>query len=67
MPTLLMPREVANALRLSVDSIYRMAASGDIGSVRVSRRPGASLRIPASELERILGSEQEEHDAPKEA
>jgi excisionase family DNA binding protein len=54
LPTLLSAREVAAALRVSPDSVYRWARAGELASVRVSTRPGSALRIPATELERIL-------------
>lgn len=53
-PVLLTVNEVAGALRLSPSAIYRAIEAGDIHALRVTSRPGASLRVPASELERIL-------------
>lgn len=53
-PVLLTVSEVAGALRLSPSAIYRAIEAGEIQALRVTSRPGASLRVPASELERIL-------------
>jgi excisionase family DNA binding protein len=53
-PPLLTAREVADALRLDVSSVYRMARAGELRSIRTSGRPGSSLRVPATELARIL-------------
>ena len=53
-PALLTPAEAAQALRMSVGSIYRAVRNGDIRAVRLSDKKRAALRIPASELLRLL-------------
>jgi excisionase family DNA binding protein len=50
-PTLLTPAEAAEALRLSVSSIYRAVRAGQIRAVRLTG--GGALRIPRSELLRL--------------
>jgi excisionase family DNA binding protein len=48
-PMLATPREAARALNVSRETIYRMAAAGQLQSVRVR----GSLRIPLSALQRF--------------
>ena len=50
-PTLVTPAEAAEALRLSVSSIYRAVRAGQIRAVRLTG--GGALRIPRSELLRL--------------
>ena len=52
-PELVTPAEAAQALGLSVGSIYRGVRDGDIRAVRLTDKRGA-LRIPVSELESLL-------------
>ena len=59
-PALLTVNELAEALRLSPSAIYGAIEAGEIQALRVTSRPGASLRVPASELSdqpapRLLG------------
>jgi excisionase family DNA binding protein len=49
------PREAARALNVSRETIYRMAAAGELRSVRVR----GSLRIPLSALERLCADDDE--------
>lgn len=58
-PSLLTPAESAQALGVSVGSIYKAIRDGEIRAVRLADRRGA-LRVPSSELERKLV---EMHDA----
>ena len=53
-PALVTPAEAAQALRMSVDSIYRAVKDGDVRAVRLTDKKRGALRIPASELERLL-------------
>ena len=53
-PALLTPAESAQALRVSVGSIYRAVRDGEIRAVRLTDKKRGALRIPASELERLL-------------
>ena len=53
-PALVTPAEAAQALRMSVDSIYRAVKEGDVRAVRLTEKKRGALRIPASELERLL-------------
>jgi len=48
-PLLATPREAARVLSVSRETIYRMAAAGQLQSVRVR----GSLRIPLSALQRF--------------
>jgi excisionase family DNA binding protein len=57
---LLTVAEFAAALRLDPSTVYRAAAAGEIRAVRLSEKLGASIRIPASELDRLLGGPEEE-------
>jgi excisionase family DNA binding protein len=63
LPELLTVREFATALRLDVSSVYRMARAGELRAVRISTRPGSSVRIPRSELVRVLAPLEEGRDA----
>lgn len=54
LPALVTPAEAAQALRMSVGSIYRAVKEGEIRAVRVTDKKRGALRIPASELERLL-------------
>ena len=53
-PELVTPAEAARTLRMSVGSIYRAVRDGDIRAVELTDRKRGALRIPASELERLL-------------
>ena len=53
-PEFLTPAESAQALRMSVGSIYRAVKDGEIRAVRLTDKKRGALRIPASELERLL-------------
>jgi excisionase family DNA binding protein len=53
-PALLTPAEAAQALRMSVGSIYRAVREGEIRAVRLTDKKRGALRIPASELQRLL-------------
>lgn len=56
LPALFTPPEVCAALRISRATLYRMVARQDIEVVRLGRGSGATLRVPARELERLLGT-----------
>ena len=51
-PELVTPAEAADALGMSLSSIYRAIRDGDIVAVRLTDTKRGTLRIPASELER---------------
>jgi excisionase family DNA binding protein len=53
-PDAVTPAEAAQALRVSVSSIYRAVRKGEIRATRVTGKKRGALRIPARELERIL-------------
>jgi excisionase family DNA binding protein len=53
LPMLLTPTEVCRALRISRSTLGRMVDRGDLQVVRLGR-PGAALRIPAQELQRLV-------------
>ena len=53
-PELLTPAECARALRVSVATVYRAVKRGEIRAVKPTDRKGGALRIPASEVERLL-------------
>ncbi len=50
-PTLVTPAEAADALRMSVSTIYRAVRNGEIRAVKET---GRALRIPSSEVQRIF-------------
>lgn len=50
LPTLLKVREFATAARLSDSGVYLLIARGIVRAVRIGR----SVRIPASELQRLV-------------
>lgn len=54
-PELVTPAEAAQALKMSLGSIYRAVREGDVRAVRLTDRKRGALRIPATELERLLG------------
>jgi excisionase family DNA binding protein len=56
LPELVTPAEAAQALRMSVGSIYRAVKEGEIRAVRLTDKKRGALRIPAAELERLLGA-----------
>ena len=60
---LVTPAEAAQVLRLSVGSIYRAVRDGEILAVRLTDRKRGALRIPASELERLVAVADRERDA----
>ena len=51
-PALVTPAEAADALKMSVSSIYRAVRNGEVRAVRLTANRGA-IRIPASELRRL--------------
>ena len=51
-PALVTPAEAADALKMSVSSIYRAVRNGEVRVVRLTANRGA-IRIPASELRRL--------------
>jgi excisionase family DNA binding protein len=53
-PAFVTPAEAAQALRVSVSSIYRAVRDGEIRAVRLTNNKRGALRIPASELEGFL-------------
>jgi excisionase family DNA binding protein len=53
-PALMTPAEAAQAVRMSVGSIYRAVRVGQIRAVRLTDRRRGALRIPTSELRRLL-------------
>ena len=53
-PALMTPAEAAEAVRMSVGSIYRAVRVGQISAVRLTDRRRGALRIPTSELRRLL-------------
>ena len=55
-PELVTPADAARALELSVGSIYKAIREGDIVAVRLTDTKRGTLRIPASELERLVGA-----------
>ncbi len=53
-PALLRPAEAASALGVSVSSIYRAVRSGDLRAVRLPAKKRGGMRIPASEVDRLV-------------
>jgi excisionase family DNA binding protein len=53
-PALLTPAECAQALRVSVSTVYRAVKRGEIRAVKPTGHKRGALRIAASELERLL-------------
>jgi len=53
-PALVTPAEAARALRMSVGSIYRAVRDGEIRAARLTDKRRGALRIPTSELQRLL-------------
>jgi excisionase family DNA binding protein len=53
-PVLLTPAECAQTLHVSVATVYRAVRRGEIRAVKPTGRKRGALRIPASELERLL-------------
>lgn len=53
-PALLTPAECARVLNVSVSSTYRAIRSGKIRAVKLTDRRRGALRIPVSELERLV-------------
>lgn len=53
-PSLVTPAEAAQALRMSVSSIYRAIREGEIRATRLTETKRGALRIPRAELERVL-------------
>ena len=53
-PPLLTVPELAAALRVHPASIYRRIQSGEIEARRIGAAPGGRLRVPFSELDRLL-------------
>jgi len=52
-PTFVTPSEAAEALRMSVSTIYRAVRNGEIRAVRLTETRRGALRIPTSELRRL--------------
>ena len=48
------PAQAAETLRVSVRSIYRAVQHGEIRAVRLTDKKRGALRIPVSELDRLL-------------
>jgi excisionase family DNA binding protein len=53
-PALVTPAEAAEVVRMSVGSVYRAVRDGEILAVRLTDKRRGALRIPASELQRLL-------------
>jgi excisionase family DNA binding protein len=53
-PALMTPAEAAEAVRMSVGTIYRAVRNGQIRAVRLTDRRRGALRIPTSELRKLL-------------
>lgn len=53
-PALVTPAEAAQALRMSVGSIYRAVRDGKIRVATLTDKRRGALRIPTSELQRLL-------------
>ena len=53
------PAEAAVTLRISVRSIYRAVQDGEIRAVRLTDKKRGALRIPISELDRLLKARRE--------
>jgi excisionase family DNA binding protein len=53
-PALLTPAEAARALGVSVSTIYRAVRVGDVGAVRLAGKKRGGMRIPASEVDRLM-------------
>ena len=53
-PALLKPAEAADALGVSVSSIYRAVRDGDVRAVRSAGKKRGGMRIPASEVDRLV-------------
>ncbi len=51
---LLTIREAACRLRLTENTVYRLASRGELTAIRLGSGPRARLRIAESELERFL-------------
>jgi excisionase family DNA binding protein len=60
MPALLTCREFAQVLRVEDSTAYRWARTGIVESVRV----GGTVRIPASEVERLTPNHSTEETTP---
>jgi excisionase family DNA binding protein len=52
--------EVATRLNLSIGHVRRLIRQGEIPALRLSSRPGSSLRIDSEELEAWLRSQPED-------
>ena len=55
--TLLTPAECAAALRVSVRSVYRAVERGELRGVKPTGGKRGALRIPVSEVERLLADD----------
>jgi excisionase family DNA binding protein len=53
-PALLTPAECARVLKVSVSSIYKAVRSGKIRAIKLTDQKRGGLRIPASELEKLV-------------
>ena len=53
-PVLFKAREVAEALRVSRDAVYRRIDAGEIAALRIGTGPKAHMRIPSSALADFL-------------
>ena len=55
-PALLRPAEAARALGISVSAIYRAVRVGDVRAVRLPGKKRGGMRIPASEVDRLIAT-----------
>ena len=53
-PVLLRPVEAARALGVSASTVYRAVRVGDVRAVRLAGRKRGGMRIPASEIHRLV-------------
>jgi excisionase family DNA binding protein len=59
-PRILLTRpRFCTALRISRQHFYRLVREGQLRAVRLGSRDGASIRVPAAELERFLTTDEE--------
>lgn len=55
-PQALKVTEFARALSLGTRTVYRLIEDGEVQAIRVGRGPKPSIRIPATELARLLAA-----------
>jgi excisionase family DNA binding protein len=53
-PMLLRPAEAADALGVNVSSVYRAVKNGELRAVRLAGEKRGGMRIPASEVQRLV-------------